>query len=242
MPFVPANGTRIYYEEAGSPEGRPLLLLHAALQTGESMEPLRKRPELQGFRMVAPDQRGHGQTANPGRTLSIPQLANDMEALMAHLGLDRPIVAGYSLGGSVGLELARRGRVSGLVVLASRIHTALRGRSAFDPADIRRRSPQWAEQLARKHAETAWEELAVELGLLFETWPGFSPEDLRSIACPVLVTMGDKDHMVPVEQGQELAAAVPNGRFHLAPRAGHPDLLYRQDAVAAVVEFITSLP
>jgi pimeloyl-ACP methyl ester carboxylesterase len=241
MPFVPANGTRIFYEETGTPGGRPLLLLHAALQTGESMEPLRKRPELQGFRIVAPDLRGHGQTANPSRTLSIAQLANDMETFIGHLGLDRPLMVGYSLGGITAIELGRCGRLSGLAVLASRIHTAPRGRKAFDPEDIRRRSPRWAVQLAQKHVETPWEQLATELGDLFETWPGFTSAELRAVACPTLVVQGDRDHMVPLEEGQELAATVPGAHFRLVPRAAHPELLYRHEALSAVVEFSCSL-
>lgn len=238
MPYVPVQGTRLYYHETGPSHGRPLLLLHAALQTSESMEPLRSLLAPEGFRIVAPDQRGHGQTANPGRGLTIPRLTEDIITLMDHLGIARPIVAGYSMGGTVAVELARRGLASRLVVLASRIHPAPRGRRAFDPDDIRRRSPQWAQQLAQKHQEMPWEELAVEIGTMLENWPGFSCEELASIACPTLVVQGDKDEMVPVSQAEEFAAAVPGARFHLVPRAGHPELLYRQDALTVVQEFV----
>lgn len=160
---------------------------------------------------------------------------------MAHLGVERPLLAGFSLGATVGIELARRGRLSGLVVLAGRIYTAPRGRKAFDPADIRQRSPIWVKQLEAKHVEIPWDELAVELGTLFEvSWSGFSAADLRAIACPTLVVQGDRDLMVPIEQGRELAAAVQHGEFRLAPRAGHPDLLYRQETLDAVREFFTA--
>lgn len=242
MPFVTVHGTRLYYEEHGDTSGRPMLLLHASLQTADSMEPLRELLAPLGFRLIVPDQRGHGRTGNPARTLSIPMLADDIRTLMAHLGVERPIVAGYSLGGIVGIELARRGLVSALVVLAARIHTAPRGRAAFNPENIRQRSPQWAQQLAEKHLEIPWEELAVELGELLETWPGFSRDELASISCPVLVAQGDRDQMVPVEQAEELAAALPGARLHVAPRAGHPELLYRQDAMKAVYEFLAALP
>lgn len=241
MPYAPVSGTRIYYDETGPSGGRPLLLLHASLQTGESMAPLRDLLAPLGFRLIIPDQRGHGRTANPGRTLAIGQLADDMEALMAHLGIERPLLAGFSLGATVGIELARRGRLSGLVVLAGRILTAPRGRKAFDPEDIRRRSPVWVTQLEARHVEIPWDELAVELGNMFEvSWPGFTRSDLASIACPTLVVQGDRDLMVPVEQGRELAATVQQGEFRLAPRAGHPDLLYRQDTLEAVKEFFSA--
>ncbi|HYF79681.1 MAG TPA: alpha/beta fold hydrolase [Symbiobacteriaceae bacterium] len=241
MPYAPVSGTRIYYDETGPSGGRPLLLLHASLQTAESMAPLRELLAPLGLRIVIPDQRGHGRTANPGRTLAIGQLADDMEALMAHLGVGQPLLAGFSLGATVGIELARRGHLSGLVVLAGRIHTAPRGRKAFDPADIRQRSPLWVKQLEAKHVEIPWDELAVELGTMFEVpWPGFSAADLASIACPTLVVQGDRDLMVPVEQGRELAASVQHGEFRLAPRAGHPDLLYRQETKDAVRDFFSA--
>jgi pimeloyl-ACP methyl ester carboxylesterase len=200
------------------------------------MEPLRALLEPLGFRVVAPDQRGHGRSANPGGGLSIPGLADDMVALMAELGLARPTVVGYSLGGIVAIELARRGLVSGLVVMASRIHPAEAGNQAFAPEDIRRRSPVWAGQLQEKHAES-WEALAAEIGALLQQWPGFSPSDLAAITRPTLVVQGDKDQMVPVEQARELAAAVPGATLREVPRAGHPELLYRPDALDAVRAF-----
>lgn len=241
MPFLPVQGTRIYYSENGPAGGRPVLLLHAALQTGESMEPLGGLLGPLGFRLVAPDQRGHGRSANPGRSLNLPLLADDMVRLAEALGLERPIVMGYSLGGIVGLELARRGVASALVVLASRIHPAARGRQAFDPENIRQRSPLWAQQLAVKHEETPWEELAVEIGAMLETWSGFSQADLSTIGCPTLVVQGDLDEMVPIEQARELAAAVPGAVLHEVPRAKHPELLYRQDALRAVHQFVATL-
>jgi len=57
----------------------------------------------------------------------------------------------------------------------------------------------------------------------------------------VLVVQGDRDQMVPLAQGQELARLVPQGRFQLVPRAGHPELLYRQEAQVAVKDFMQKL-
>lgn len=238
MPFIPVAGTRLYYTESGPATGRPMLLLHAALQTSESMEPLQELLAPLGLRLIAVDLRGHGRTANPARTLSLPQLADDVVALMEHLGLERPLLAGYSLGGIVAIELARRGLAGGLVVLASRIRPARRGRETFDPANIRARSPIWAKQLAERHVEQAWEELAASLGELLTTWPGFDPADLARITIPVLVVQGDKDQMVSVGQAQDLTAAVPGARLHVVSRAGHPELLYRPDAMRTVYEFV----
>lgn len=218
------------------------MFLHAALQTGDSMAPLQDLLGADEFRMVSPDQRGHGRTANPARNLSIPRLTDDMGVLMAELGLQRPLVIGYSLGGIVGLELARRGLVGALVVMASRFRTAPRAHLAFDPEGIRARSPLWAEQLRAKHQEVAWEELAEELGSMLEAWPGLSEDALAVIDCPVLIVQGDRDTMVPIEQARALAAAVRGAQLVEIPRAQHPELLYRQDALRAVESFVRHLP
>lgn len=238
MPYMPVDGTRIYYEEKGSPDGRPLLLLHASLQTAESMEPLVKLAEPLGYRIVVPDQRGHGRSANAAPGFTLARLADDMEALMRGLGLERPVVAGFSLGGTVGVELARRGRLSRLVVLAGRVRPGARGRERFAPEGIRQRSPRWAEQLAVSHVETPWELLAEQIGELFGAWPGFSADDLAGITCATLVVQGDRDDMVPPEQGEYLAEHVPGARLVVVPRAGHPELLYRADGMRAVADFL----
>jgi pimeloyl-ACP methyl ester carboxylesterase len=60
------------------------------------------------FRVVTPDSRGHGRSLNPGGTLSYPLLADDIAALITELELDRPVVAGWSDGGQIALELAVR--------------------------------------------------------------------------------------------------------------------------------------
>ncbi|MGE5672971.1 MAG: alpha/beta fold hydrolase [Mycobacterium leprae] len=215
--------------------------MHAALQTAESMEPLAKLPQSAGFRIVAPDQRGHGRSANPGRTLSIPMLVDDIIELMDHLAIASPVLIGYSLGGIVALELATRGVPSGLVTLAARAVPIAEERTAFDPADIQRRSPLWARQLSEKHEETPWRELALELGRVLSAWPGIGPGALASIQSPTLVVQGDRDQMVPVAQARLLADSIPGAQLLVVPHVGHPELLYRQEVVQAVGAFLAQL-
>lgn len=241
MPELWVAGTRLYYEEAGPVGGRPALLLHAALQTADSMRPLRQILEPEGFRFALPDLRGYGRSANPSGRFSLPQLADDAEALMRRVAFQRPVVIGYSLGGMVALELARRGLATALVVMASRVQPApLAG--AFDPANIARRSPGWVQQLAAKHRGMAWQNLARAVGAFLSSWPGYSHAELAAIRCPTLVVQGDRDSMVPLQQGQAVAEAIPDAQLRVIPRAGHSELLYRQDALQSVADFLRQLP
>ena len=101
--YADVNGIHLYYETHG--QGRPLILLHGGLGSGEMFGPL--LPALAaGHRVIAVDLQGHGRTADIDRPISPQLMAGDIEALIGHLGLDRPDLMGYSLGGGVAFHTA----------------------------------------------------------------------------------------------------------------------------------------
>jgi pimeloyl-ACP methyl ester carboxylesterase len=96
--YADVNGIKLYYETIGS--GRPLILLHGGLGSGEMFGPI--LPTLTaGHQVILPDLQGHGRTADIDRPISTELMAGDIAALITHLGLDQPDVVGYSLGGGV---------------------------------------------------------------------------------------------------------------------------------------------
>jgi pimeloyl-ACP methyl ester carboxylesterase len=96
--YADVNGLHMYYEVHGT--GRPLVLIHGGLGSGEMFG-----PNLAAFaghhQVILPDLQGHGRTADIDRPLDIRLMADDIAALIDHLGLDHPDVAGFSLGGGV---------------------------------------------------------------------------------------------------------------------------------------------
>src|SRR2546427_6895776 len=104
--FADINGLRLYHEIHGS--GRPLVLLHGGVLTIDFMfGPL--LPTLAArHQVIAVELQGHGRTADTDRTMSIDQLADDVAALLAHLGIEKADVFGFSLGGLVGWSLVMR--------------------------------------------------------------------------------------------------------------------------------------
>ena len=97
------NGLKLYYETHGA--GRPLILLHGGLGSGEMFWPI--LPALtEGHQVIAVDMQGHGRTADIDRPIDVRLMADDIAALITHLGLDKPDVVGYSLGGGVALLTA----------------------------------------------------------------------------------------------------------------------------------------
>src|SRR5438045_3758032 len=120
--YAEVNGIRLYYETHGA--GRPLILLHGGLGSGEMFGPV--LPLLsQRHQIVAVDLQGHGRTADIDRPIDVRLMADDIAALIDHLGLTSLDVVGYSLGGGVALQTAARypAKVRRLVAVSANIRT-----------------------------------------------------------------------------------------------------------------------
>src|ERR671912_1069760 len=90
--YAQVNGLNMYYEIHGT--GRPLVLLHGAYMTIDAMGEV--VPELAETRQViAAELQGHGRTADVDRPLSYEQMADDVAALLGHLGIENADVFGY---------------------------------------------------------------------------------------------------------------------------------------------------
>jgi pimeloyl-ACP methyl ester carboxylesterase len=103
--YADVNGINLYYETHGT--GRPLVLLHGGLGSGEMFAPVLSAYTA-GRQVILPDLQGHGRTADIDRPIDVRLMADDIAALIAHLGLEKPDVMGYSLGGGVATSLALR--------------------------------------------------------------------------------------------------------------------------------------
>lgn len=99
------------------PVNPPVVILHGALQTAEGMANLASHLARRG-RVVVPDLRGRGETAQPEDGYDPSTMAADVAGLIAQLGLDRPVVIGRLHGGLVAYHLAAEhpGSLSGLVI------------------------------------------------------------------------------------------------------------------------------
>lgn len=101
--YFQVNGLNMYYEIHGT--GQPLVLLHGGLGStgmfGENFSQL-----AEGRQVIAADLQGHGRTADIDRPIRFELMAEDIAALLEHLGVGRADVMGYSLGGGVALRTA----------------------------------------------------------------------------------------------------------------------------------------
>ena len=103
MTIATVNGIDLYYETHGA--GRPLILLHGGLGSGEMFGP-NVAALAERHQVILVDLQGHGRTADIDRPLDVRLIAGDIAALIDHLGLRKPDVVGFSLGGGVALQVA----------------------------------------------------------------------------------------------------------------------------------------
>lgn len=105
MPIAQVNGTEIFYQRTGS--GEPIVLIPGLGTTHAFFNGA--LPVLsQGHEVIGLDLRGVGQSAKPKQTYSMELWADDIAALLEHLGIARAHILGSSLGGCVALAFAHR--------------------------------------------------------------------------------------------------------------------------------------
>lgn len=116
MPWVDVHGSDIYYHEEG--EGQPLVFLHGMSSCGEAwfqqFDAFRHR-----FRVLAYDSVNHGHSSNSPRDEPEPDRADELEGFLAALGIERPILAGNSMGGGTLLRWAARHPNDALALIPS---------------------------------------------------------------------------------------------------------------------------
>ncbi len=116
--YAPVNGINLYYEIHGT--GKPLILLHGGFGTFETFAALLPTLALD-HQVIGVDLYGHGRTALTNRPFRFEHMADDIAALIQHLGLEKADLLGYSFGGAIALQTAIRHPeiVNKLVVISS---------------------------------------------------------------------------------------------------------------------------
>jgi pimeloyl-ACP methyl ester carboxylesterase len=212
--YAPVGDLRMYYEIRGA--GPPLVLLHGAYMTIEMMDPL-----MSGLaetrRVIAVEQQGHGRTADVDRPLTYEQMADDTAALVRHLDIETVDVVGYSMGGGIALQLAIRHPdvVRKLVVASATFRSdgmhavALEMFPAITP-ELFAGSPMEEAYLRLAPKPGDFPRLVEKLTRMDTTPYAWPEDDIRAIAAPALVVVGDSDG-VRLEHAVELFGLLGGG-------------------------------
>ncbi|MEU7758510.1 MULTISPECIES: alpha/beta fold hydrolase [Micromonospora] len=215
--YADVNGVHLYYETHG--EGRPMILLHGGLTSGEMFAPI--LPTLAAtHQVIVVDLQGHGRTADVDRPLDMALMADDVAALIDHLGLDRPDVVGFSLGGGVALHTGFRHpeKVGRLVAASAHIRRdavypellAQQGQVGAAAAEYMKDTPMYELYQRVAPRPEDFPRLLDKIGEAMRTDFDFT-EQVRALRVPTLVVAADAD-MAPPSHFVEVFGLLDGGR------------------------------
>lgn len=259
MAFTQVPGARLYWKLEGR-DGAPVLVLLNSIGTDMDLwDPV--LPLLRArYRLLRIDTRGHGaSTAEPG-DWSLADLARDVLEVAHDAGIASFSLAGVSLGGMIGMELALY-RPEAIEKLALVCTSATMDAAAWNDRIVKVRTSGMAAIAELAMGRFLSPELKADKPELYETvlrqllamdaqsYAGCGAairdmdldQRIGGIACPVLVVTGTRDTSTPLEgHGEYLLTHVP-GAVHAALEAAHLAPLEAPDALAdALVSFLES--
>lgn len=257
MPIAEVNGQRIHYEDVG--EGRPIILGHSFLCTGDMWR--EQVPALaENYRVINPDLRGHGQSGKASSPWSLEDAVQDSLGLLDHLGIDRAIWCGLSIGGMVALRAALDApeRVSALILIDTDAgeETFLRilkyrimgiGANAFGVkpfvpavlklmfgASTRRNNHELVNEYREVFAGIDTESIVNSLPSLTER--GSVISRLAEVTMPSVVIVGEEDKSLPVARSQVIHSQLADSELVVIPEAGHLAAIEQPERVNAAVK------
>lgn len=262
--FVTVGGLRLRVAIRGS--GPPLLLITGLGANIEMWAPFERL--LHGRSTISFDAPGMGESESLRRPVRLPGLAQRVVELIGSLGYERVDVLGYSLGGAIAQELARRapervdrlllcGTGPGIGSLPPRhflvplvLATPYR---YYDPLHYERVIPRVVggrtardktllRQQAEAHAASppSWIGYAYQM---YAAWGWTSLPWLHRLKQPTLVVAGEDDPIIPVLNARMLAWRIPNARLHVVRGGGHLFLIDQPETVVDVIQqFLDETP
>jgi pimeloyl-ACP methyl ester carboxylesterase len=235
------GGPKLDYVEQGERSGVPLVLLHGYTDSWRSFESL--LPHLPAdVWAFAITQRGHGDAARPAHGYGPHDFAADLARFMDLHGINAAVIAGHSMGASIGQRFAldHPGRTLGLVLMGAftswRRHPAAMElwttaisifEDPVDPGFVRAfQESTIAQPVPPGLLDAAGEEsLKVPARVWRATFEAFLAadvaEELARVEAPTLIIWGDADPICPRGAQEEILRAIAPSRLIVYPGAGH---------------------
>jgi 3-oxoadipate enol-lactonase len=238
MEKAQVNGTEIAYEVRGM--GEPLLMIHGAGIPHDEFQP---QYETLGakFRLILPDVRGHGESPVTKAPYSMKQFADDMFALLEHLGIDETLILGHSMGGTIAQQMVmdHPERVKAMVLAETNYGIksdamlywivklmdplsrmiGLKRLSGLSVKQFSGRSPQ-----LKPFLETAFQQHVDDPANFWNISQANNEYDgkgqLAKIQCPTLI-MAARNNPATHSYAQYMAENIPNARLIMISNAGH---------------------
>ncbi|MBI2270689.1 MAG: alpha/beta fold hydrolase [Bacteroidetes bacterium] len=206
-----------------------LLLLHGAIGAKDQLQTLAENlKELSTVHTLSFS--GHGGEPMP-ETFSIEQFSTDVLKYLQQNKIEKVNIFGYSMGGYVGLYLAKHypEKINKVFTLATKFlwtpEIAQREIKMLDAARIKEKIPAFAQQLEKRHLPNDWKTVLHKTAEMMIKMGNKNPltlNDLESIEKSVLIGIGDKDTMVTLEETINVYRKLKNSNLIVLPNTQHP--------------------
>ena len=262
MPTARIHGLDLHYDLLGPPDGEPVAFLNGVMMTAQSWV-LQTTLFRRRHRCLLHDFRGQLLSDKPEEPWTMEDHAEDLLALLDHLGIERCHLVGTSYGGEVGLVFAlrwpERVRTLSLISSVSEVGPEL-DRVVSRWAEAALAAPETLYRVALPHnfsprfvdanpdlVRQGEERLAA---CPPEFFPAFArlveafrqldiTDQIHRIRCPTLVLVGEEDALKPPRYSRLIADRIPGSELRLIPGGGHAVVLERpQEVNTAVLGFI----
>lgn len=207
-----------------------LLLLHGAIGSKTQLE--RLTTILKGsYDVHTLDFSGHGGRDLPEEPFSIPLFAADVLHYMEERKLKQISIFGYSMGGYVGMYLAKQYPhiVNKIATMATKYHwdesVAAKEQQMLDPNKIEAKIPAFAQTLKERHAPQDWKQVLERTAGMMQALGQTNTlqlQDYKNITQPSLIMLGDSDKMVSLEETRDVYNSLPNAQLAVLPNTAHP--------------------
>ena len=215
---IDVNGVNIVYQVKGNSKDKPVILLHGNSGEHDHLSVMVDQLDSAGYLVYALDSRGQGANA-PVSEYHYIDMANDLADFIDKIGLKKPAIFGWSDGGNIALQMeVLHPGTAGLIVTA--------GANIF-PEGVK---------------ADFWEEFKKELQkdsippltkmMLLE--PQMRAEDMQTIQCPALITIGEFD-LIDETHTRMIANNIPKGEMMIVAGEDHGSFVYKSPKIGEIV-------
>lgn len=257
MALAEINGTHLEYDDEGVPDGPPVVFIHGWTANRHRWDH-QVSTLAKTHRVIRYDLRGHGESDVPSGGYTIAQMAEDLRALLDHLGIERATLVGHSMGGMTALTFALEHptRVERLVLVGSiacmlydpsrKLLTAAGKRlpyPLFVRLNIERAfSRRYPRHLKEEQIRASQSNARHVVMAAFASMEQFDVLDrLGEIEVPTLIIHGVDDIQLPLTQARRMKRALPGARLVLV-EAGHECTLEAPEEVSDALADFLALP
>jgi len=221
---IDAGGLHLHCEIAG--QGAPLLLLHGFMGSASDWKHVFVEP-ADGWRLIAPDLRGHGHTINPSQVFTHRQAAADVLGLLDRLALRRVKAIGMSAGAKTLLHMAIQdpARIEAMVLVSASPTFPPEARALMARFTIEGLGEdEWrVMRLRHVHGDRQIQALLEQGREFADSYDdmNLTRDDLSRITARTLIVHGDRDPYYPVQMAVELYVGIPHSALWVVPGGGH---------------------